>query len=256
MFAIFKEEMGVTICMVGFFLLSILSRILLGRLYRGMIRETDNMATTKNKLLKQCKLKFTNCYQMNKGVPNIPIFVDKFLSRLSVGPFSFEFLYHLSGQLMLLSVVCSGIGVGRSILAGRLLGEILPFYIASFLGLYLYFSITSLVDIKNDRRVLKINLVDYLENHLSSRIEVTEKDVERLFGRQLQLMPIGKESKADKENRMAEPSAERKKAAQEAAVERRRAVQEAAEAGQKGGFTEEQEQELGALLSEFLTSEG
>ena len=63
-----------------------------------------------------------------------------------------------------------------------MLGEILPFYIVSFLGLYLYFSLSALVDIKGKRRVLKTNLIDYLENHLSGRIPVTEQDYERLYG--------------------------------------------------------------------------
>ena len=39
-----------------------------------------------------------------------------------------------------------------------------------------------MVDIKGKRRVLKTNLIDYLENHLSGRISVTEQDYERLYG--------------------------------------------------------------------------
>lgn len=202
MFLIFQEEKGITICMLVFLGLSIFIRLLLGAVYQKMIRETDNMAATENRLLKQCKVKFANCYQLNNGVPNIPVFVDKFLNRMSVGPLSFETLYHLSGQTMLLSVVSSGVGICKSIMDGRMLGEILPFYIASFMGLYLYFSISTVVDIKGRRRILKINLVDYLENHLSARIQVTEQDMEMLYGRRnrlregrgirtVELMPIG-----------------------------------------------------------------
>lgn len=184
MFQIFQEEMVVTICMMSFLVVSIFLRTLLGFLYQNMIKETDNMAATENKLLRQCKLKFANCYQLNNGVANIPIFVDKFMNRLALGPFSFSTMYHLSGQTMLLSVVCSGIGVCRSILNGKMLGEILPFYIVSFIGLYLYFSVSTVVDIKGKRRVLKVNLVDYLENHLSARIDVTENDMDMLYGTQ------------------------------------------------------------------------
>lgn len=182
MFTIFREEKTVTIGMFLLLTVSLLLRLLLGILYQKMIREADNMAATNNKLLKQCKLKFANCYELNNGVANIPIFVDKFLNRLSLGRLSFETMYHLSGQTMLLSVVCSGIGVCRSIIHGKMLGEILPFYIASFLGLYLYFSVSAVVDIKGKKRVLKVSLVDYLENHLSSRIDVTRQDMEVLFG--------------------------------------------------------------------------
>lgn len=197
MFTIFKEEKVITAGIMVFLCLSVLVRLMLAWMYHTMIRETDNMATTGNRLLKQCKVKFANCYQLNGGVSNIPVFVDKFLNRLSFGHLSFDAWYHLSGQCMLFSVIFAGVGICKGILDGRMLGEILPFYIASFLGLYLYFSLSALVDIKGKRRVLKTNLIDYLENHLSGRIPVTEQDYERLYGasklpgrRTVELMPI------------------------------------------------------------------
>ena len=184
MFHIFQEEKLITGFMLAFLAVSLFIRVLLGLLYQNMIRETDNMVATENKLLKQCKIKFANCYQLNNGVANIPVFVDKFLNRMSLGPLTFGTLYHLSGQAMLLSVVSAGIGVCKCIMDGRMLGEILPFYIVSFLGLYLYFSISTVVDIKGKKRILKVNLVDYLENHLSARISVTARDMEMLYGKQ------------------------------------------------------------------------
>ena len=162
MFTIFKEEKVITAGILVFLCLSVLVRLMLAWMYHTMIRETDNMATTGNRLLKQCKVKFANCYQLNGGVSNIPVFVDKFLNRLSFGHLSFDAWYHLSGQCMLFSVIFAGVGICKGILDGRMLGEILPFYIASFLGLYLYFSLSALVDIKGKRRVLKTNLIDYL----------------------------------------------------------------------------------------------
>lgn len=182
MFRVFQEEKLITVCMFTFLAGSILLRIFLGMLYRNMIKETDNMASTKNRLLKQCKTKFASCYQLGNGVANIPIFVDKFLNRMTLGRMSFETLYHMSGQLMLLSVVFSGVGVCKSIMGGRTVGEVLPFYIVSFFGLYVYFSVSTVVDVRGKKRVLKINLVDYLENHLSPRIEVTRQDMEMLYG--------------------------------------------------------------------------
>ena len=182
MFRVFQEERLITIFMFTCLGISIILRIFLGLLYRHMIKEADNMATTKNRLLRQCKTKFASCYELTGGVANIPVFVDKFLGRMALGHLSFDTLYHLSGQMMLLSVVCSGIGVCKSILAGRTLGDVLPFYIASFFGLYAYFSISTVVDVSGKKRVLKVNLVDYLENHLSPRIEITRQDIEMLYG--------------------------------------------------------------------------
>lgn len=186
MFSIFMREKVVTIGMLTCFFVSILLRVFLAALYRRMSRETDNMAITNNKLLKQCKLKFSNCYQLNNGVSNIPVFVEKFMNRLAVGPISFRVIYHLSGQLMLLSVIFSGIGVCRSIAAGCMFGEILPFYLSSMVELYIFFAVSTVLDIKGRRKELKINLIDYLENHLSNRMQMTREDIQMLYGTDLQ----------------------------------------------------------------------
>ena len=83
MFRIFQDEKLISVFMFLFLGSSIILRIFLGLLYRNMIKEADNMASTKNRMLKQCKTKFASCYQLSNGVANIPIFVDKFLNRMS-----------------------------------------------------------------------------------------------------------------------------------------------------------------------------
>ena len=165
--------------MLLFVLLSIICQIIIGFLYQNMIKETDNMSSTENKLLKQCKLKFVNCFQMNAGVANIPVFVDKFLNRIRFLGITIPGFHHLSGQLTLLSVFTGGIGICRGIINGESFGAILPFYILSFLGLYLYFSVTSLVDMQTKRDVLRTNLVDYLENHMVNRLSLNLEEIEK-----------------------------------------------------------------------------
>ena len=254
MFTIFKEEKVITAGILVFLCLSVLVRLMLAWMYHTMIRETDNMATTGNRLLKQCKVKFANCYQLNGGVSNIPVFVDKFLNRLSFGHLSFDAWYHLSGQCMLFSVIFAGVGICKGILDGRMLGEILPFYIASFLGLYLYFSLSALVDIKGKRRVLKTNLIDYLENHLSGRIPVTEQDYERLYGasklpgrRTVELMPI--RGRAAQPQEMVRETG-REVFSAEHAIPGKTEDRGMSQQDESSGVTEE---ELQALLQELLT---
>ena len=290
MFRVFQEERLITVLMFVCLGASIVLRVFLGMLYRNMIKEADNMASTENRLLKQCKTKFASCYQLSNGVANIPIFVDKFLNRMALGHLSFETMYHLSGQLMLLSVVCSGIGVCKSIVMGRTVGEVLPFYIVSFFGLYLYFSVSTVVDVRGKKRVLKVNLVDYLENHLSPRIEVTRQDIEMLYGevafeeekvigrvqggrpdrsgrrgsrsakprpkRTVELMPIGNRLAAGGEDMMeAQPTAPEPLPASPDSSEPFYGVpaksQESVDPADTAEVTEE---ELEALLKEFLTT--
>ena len=253
MFSIFMREKVVTIGMLTCFFVSILLRVFLAALYRKMSHETDNMAITENKLLKQCKLKFSHCYQLNNGVANIPVFVEKFMNRLAIGPFSFRMLYHLSGQLMLLSIVFSGIGVCRSIMAGNMFGEILPFYIFSLLELYLYLSLSTMVDVKGHRQELKINLVDFLENHLSNRMQVTRADMQMLYGAgenkrttiqsKLELLPIAGWL-ADKGEEEGEEFWDEEEAGMEPLEE---------EYGQKVVLEAEEAEALEELLKEFLS---
>ena len=156
--------------------LSIICQIVAGVLYQSMIQETDNMSATDNKLLKQCKLKFANCFELNGGVSNIPIFVDKFINRMKIGFLTLPGLSAFSGQMMLLSVLLCGVGIYRRITAGDYVVQLFPHYIVSLFGLYAYFSISSLVDVKGKKEVLKINIIDYLENHMVSRLKVLPKE--------------------------------------------------------------------------------
>ena len=238
MFQIFYEERLITVLMFTLLLCSICCRIIIGILYQNMIKEADNMSATKNKALKQCKLKFSNCYQLNNRVSNIPIFVDKFINRLKLGPFSYLTLYHLSGQMMLLAVVVAGVGICKSILAGYSIGDILPFYIVSFLGLYLYFAVSAMADIKGRRRILKTNLVDYLENHMANRLAEGgingEGKAEGLRSEKketrtnIEVMPMHKEEQEPQQQPQPEE--------------------------EKRIFSRSEEKELEELLKEFLTS--
>ena len=189
--------------------LSIICQIVVGVLYQSMIQETDNMSSTENKLLKQCKLKFANCYELNGCVANIPVFVDKFMNRIKIGFLTLPGLSTFAGQMMLLAILMCGIGVYRRIAEGQYVIQLFPYYIVSLLGLYAYFSISSLVDIKGKREVLKTNIIDYLENHMMSRLKVLPKDhiAREIMGAQLQepeLQRFGRKEKQELEQLLQE----------------------------------------------------
>lgn len=168
----FFNQRRITGLVVLLLLLSIICQIIIGVLYQNMIKAADNMAVTQNRLLKQCKLKFANCYQLNDGVVNTTIYVDKFMNRIRLGGMSLIGMEHFAGQLMLLSVFCAGLGVCKGIIEGQSVGSLLPYYIVSLFGLYLYFSVSSMVDIAAKRRILKTSMADYLENHMLNHLQL------------------------------------------------------------------------------------
>lgn len=162
--------------------LSIICQISMGVLCHKLIRETENMSSTSNKSLQQLKLKFSSCCQLHEGISNIPVFVDKYMNKIKVNGISLATLKHLSGQLVLLSVLISGIGACKGIVLGESVIYVIPYYIISFLGLYCYFAISSLVDVSGKTKILRTNLIDYLENHLANRLEQTSLDLKLVEG--------------------------------------------------------------------------
>ncbi|MCI9430510.1 MAG: hypothetical protein HFI94_10315 [Lachnospiraceae bacterium] len=221
MFSDFMQHsyfMGIVLSLL---VLGVLCQIIIGVLYQKMIRETDNMAVTEHKLLKQCKLKFSNCYELNEGNINISIFVDKFINQIHFMGISLTNIGHLSGQLTLLSVFAAGIGVCKSIIEGGTLGELLPYYGVSLFGLYIYFSVSSLVDAKGKRSVVRTNLIDYLENHLVKHLQLIQEE-------EMQLFINNSKKRSEKEEQKEETEKE------------------------VSSFTGEEQEELEELLREFL----
>lgn len=157
-------------------LLSIICQIVMGVIFRNMIREANNMATTENKLLKQCKLKYSNCYKLNGRMVNTSVFVDKFIQKMRYAHLPLNRMSHIAGQLMMLSVLVTGITICMCLASGDTLFQIIPYYLISILGLYLYFSVSGIVDIQGQKRMLKTDLVDYLENHLMPRLEQEKEE--------------------------------------------------------------------------------
>ncbi len=162
--------------LISFFLLaSVLCQVICGMIYHNMISESDNMPDTENKLLKECKQKYASYFKVNGKMVNTDVFVDKFLQNISFAKIHLSGIIHISGQLMMLSILVTGISIFLSLAVGHTLFQIIPYYLVSILGLYLYFSISGIVDAQEKRRILKTNLTDYLENHYAPRLE-TEKE--------------------------------------------------------------------------------
>ena len=175
MIEIFVRHPYLSLGIVVVILVSIILQMIIGNFLGRMVYEAEKMASTENKQLKQCKLKFINCYKMNEGMGNVSVFVDRFLEKLSVGKVKITILHRVSAQLMLFGVLLSGIAVAKGIVVGETISQILPFYVIAFLGLYIYYVSTSFAGLEEKKLSLKFSLVDYLENHMVGRLKQTEE---------------------------------------------------------------------------------
>lgn len=91
------------ICLAG-----IISRLVAGRFYKGLIKESVNMALTKNKYLRNLKQNAEDTYRINQGMNNTRVYLERQLYGLRVMGMSVRGLDNLSGQLTLLCFLAGG----------------------------------------------------------------------------------------------------------------------------------------------------
>lgn len=210
---IMTKETTTMLLTLVFMAIGILYQVAIGVIYQRMIQQADTLSGTDNKLLKQCKERFINCYKLNGGVSNIPVFVDKYINRIRVLGMSINFMKHLSGQLMLAGVFVAGFGVFSGIVEGHRFVDLLPYYIISLFGIYLYLSAMSIVDMPGRRRMLKTNLTDYLENTVAQRLEHGIVEKEKLLWELEQEKSAKAEKRSKPEIRAAEEESGQESAA-------------------------------------------
>ena len=184
MFQILLVEKFCSIGMFFFFLTSMGILIFLAAGYNGFIKDAENMSITKRKELRAIKTKFLNSYGRKETEEerkfaiqeqiNVEVFVDKAVNRLKLGGLKPHIWRFLSGQSLLVSVLFAGIGIFRSIVNGMTLREISPFYLIAFLELYVYFSVVSILDFERKEKLLRLTIIEYIENHMLNRIQVAK----------------------------------------------------------------------------------
>lgn len=154
-------------------------------------REARELEEGKAVILRECIKEYL---KEEDSIKNLVLFTEKRLRELKVGKVSLICLKHASGQLLLFGIFLAGIGACIRIIEGKTLGEILPYYILSFLGLYFYFSLTGWIDYEERMKGIKENILDFIENKKYRGIYQDLK-IEEVVGRQEALFFSGEEEK-------------------------------------------------------------
>lgn len=240
--------------------IGILFQVIIGVVYQRMIQSADTLSGVESKLLTQCKERFVNSYKMNGGVPNISVFVDKFINRIKFCGMSVNFMKHLSGQLMLAGVFVAGFGVCKGIIEGIKFINLLPFYIVSLFGIYLYLSIVSMVDLQSRRQMLKTNLTDYLENTVAQRLEYGIMEKEKLLWEMAQSNLSSNAEKHDNRQSNKDNSLKQSTKKYNAVNESNKIADELDNdydiSHEDSGFSEEEAKELEQLLHSIIGMNG
>lgn len=149
---------------------SVLIKVIRTIIYIRLMEESENIPASRNKLIKQMKLKFENCYKLNLGVNNVNIFVDKYMYKHKVGGIS---MYHFYRIPIVLGWLCAVTGVVSGVICylenySVRMGSLYEIYgIGSLVGLKL---VDIILDTEYKKNVVYTNLVDFFENSLQNHL--------------------------------------------------------------------------------------
>ena len=147
--------------------------------------------------------------------------------------------------MILLSIIFMALLICHRIMMGDSLLILLPYYASCFAGLYVFLAISVVVNVQEKRNVLKISLVDYLENHLTPRLGSVPANLAKIRGE----VP-GKEQAANDRTKGVSESGRRVAGAETLASIQAGAQTKVLSKGQRGSV----EKELQVLQSNLAMS--
>lgn len=91
-------------------LLGIITRMITRHLYKRLVKESTNLTLTKNKSLRELKLRAENTYRMNQGLRDSSAWLERQLYELKQGGMTLHSWNNLSGQWTWLCLLVGGVG--------------------------------------------------------------------------------------------------------------------------------------------------
>ena len=162
----------VFICgMAGLCVLGTLLKIMVSRTYKRLIKASDNMGSTKHKLMKLMKMKFEACYKLKIGVNNVDSFVDKYVYKHKICGIHLYTWENIGGQLLILCLLTGTVGSVLGLVYNCGKNDILITFFSGVFTSSLLIVVESFINLGAKKSILKANITDYLENFLKVRLE-------------------------------------------------------------------------------------
>lgn len=163
------------LCVIG-----ILVRFILDMVHIYLVKESDKLGNTKNKLLKHMKMKFEACYKLNIGVNNVDTFVDKSLTKYRFCGILLSTWENFSGQVLLLSFLIIPISAIFGVVFEISREQILYTGAVGILAGAALILVDKMTNLQVKKQMIRLNLLDYLENFCKVRLEHELSQPEKL----------------------------------------------------------------------------
>ena len=165
------EENIIMYVFAGLCGLGILVRLIVNLVYGHLVKESENPAETKNKLLKLMKMRFEACYKAKIGVNNVDTFVDKSVLKYRFCGVLLSTWDNFSGQVLFLNLLIVPISTIFGVVYDCGQKLILFTGAVGILSSAILILVDKSINLSAKKRILRLNLLDYLENFCKVRLE-------------------------------------------------------------------------------------
>lgn len=167
----FIKQYGAVYVTAFLCIMEILEKGMLGHTYKRLIRAASDMGRSEHRLMKTLRMKFDTCYQLKIGVTDVEVFVEKYLQHYRVLGMRLRTWETVGNLLMLLSILT---GLGGAVAAMALGLDRNLVFVSLFTGIFgngLILVFDCIYEIPDKRNILRIDILDFLENVYKPRLE-------------------------------------------------------------------------------------
>ena len=155
--------------------IAILAKIIVWRSYRRLLKASKNMDKPQKRWIGVLKKKFENYYQLDANVHNTACIVDKYFENHKLLGISIAFWGQIPGLCGILCMLLGCAGAARGILQSEDIFLWLRSLMISAMAGLLVFLIDGLFQPDHMKKMIRTNLVNFLENVLPNRVNQSLK---------------------------------------------------------------------------------
>lgn len=147
-----------------FALFAILSRLILGIIYDVLLKETENINTSKAKFSKNYKTKLESGIQVEHFVNNAAVYVEKYIRKQRYLGITLRGFSQMSVQFLLLSVILNTFTSAVAIIKEMQMQLVVWSILINVIALLLFCLAESIIDSGYKYDGIKVNMQNYIEN--------------------------------------------------------------------------------------------
>lgn len=160
-------------------LVGIISRVRISFACRKLLKEAENAGSSSHDLLMLIKKKYENSIMVNHEIRNTEVFVEKYLRKYQVGGMTLRRLGTVNYEMMICALILGCVGCVGAFYEDMSLELLILYPTAAFLMVMVLLFFQTFLETDSRIELVRLNMVDYLENTMQNRMTLLEEMPER-----------------------------------------------------------------------------